>query len=116
MTPDSDAEKAAIDWANDWAWDGVMYWKLIDYAKGIEPEELLGMQFAVKAHLAGQKLGFKNGYYTALARVQSAFRKIWEKEKAAHPDNIDGYGIVLAMNGAIEDLKTLAAKEVQDGE
>lgn len=48
-------EQAAIEWANEWAWDGVMYWKLPD-----GDEQLLGMQFAVRAFLAGRKHFIEN--------------------------------------------------------
>ena len=48
MTED---EKEARNWAVDWAWDGTMYWCLRN------EEELLGMQFAIRAFLAGVEHG-----------------------------------------------------------
>lgn len=48
----SKLEELARNWAAQWAWDGTMYWKL----HGSE-EELLGMQFAIKAFMAGYKQG-----------------------------------------------------------
>lgn len=61
---DEEIEKQARDWASDWAWDGTMYWKLHD-----SDEELLGMQFAMKAFIAGAKWARQNAWIKCSERL-----------------------------------------------
>lgn len=79
-------EDEARAWASDWAWDGTMYWKLLD-----SEEELLGMQFAIKAHLAGQAVGEERGYLRALEKARLwCVEEYGDKEENQWPNCTSG--------------------------
>lgn len=80
MTED---EKEARNWAADWAWDGTMYWCLRN------EEELLGMQFAIRAFLAGVEHGRNNPVcYDATHETKEGWASWVAKDEAEHLERI----------------------------
>lgn len=61
--------------------------------------------FELKAHEAGQVHGEKTGFYTAIARMESALQKISDEAKEKWPDCPDWWGVVWGMKAAIEEMK-----------